>query len=298
MSTLPSRRDRGRKQRKNWLLPVLLTLLLAAVIAGGWVLAAYFTPGASQNILLMGVDQEGMRTDVLVLAHINPREKKVNLLSIPRDTLVEIDCTKAKSEACITPDKVNHSHAYGGVDLTVDTVEHFLGVKVDGYVKVNFEGFKSLVDGLGGVDILIDKDMNYEDPYANPPLKIHFKAKDEPQHLNGQQALEYVRYRGSTGDIGRIEHTKRFFQAVAIKAQAAGAAKLASLAPGMLKFVDTKLDPTTAVRLAKLASEVKVDQIRMETVPGKDFTMKDGRWVWQADAQKTTELRDELFELQ
>ncbi|HLO02412.1 MAG TPA: LCP family protein [Symbiobacteriaceae bacterium] len=295
MSTLPSRRDRGRNKRKNWLLPVLLTLLLVGVVAGGWVLAAYFTPGSNQNILLMGVDQEGMRTDVLVLAHINPREKKVNLLSIPRDTLVEIDC--GKREVCVTPDKMNHAHAYGGVDLTVDTVEHFLGVKVDGYVKVNFEGFQSLVDGLGGVDLLIDKDMNYEDPYAKPPLQIHFKAKAEPQHLDGKQALEYVRYRGNTGDIGRIEHTKRFFQAVASKAEKSGTAKLASLAPGMMKYVDTKLDLSTAVRLAKLATEVKMDQIRMETIPGQDFTMKDGRWVWQADPAKTTELRDELFEL-
>lgn len=295
MSTLPSRRDRGRKKRKSWLLPVLLTLLLAVVVAGGWVLAAYLTPGANQNILLMGVDQEGMRTDVLVLAHINPREKKVNLLSIPRDTLVEIDC-KGR-EVCVTPDKMNHAHAYGGVDLTVETVEHFLGVKVDGYVKVNFEGFQSLVDGLGGIDLVIDKDMNYEDPYAKPPLKIHFKASPEPQHLDGKQALEYVRYRGNTGDIGRIEHTKKFFQAVAGKAEAVGPAKLATLAPGMMKYVDTGIDPSTAIRLAKLASEIKMDQIRMATIPGDDFTMKDGRWVWQADAEKTTELRDELFEL-
>lgn len=296
MSTLPSRRERGRRQkRKNWLLPVLLTLLVVVVVAGGWVLATYFTPGSNQNILLMGVDEEGMRTDVLVLAHINPREKKVNLLSIPRDTLVEINCDGVK--ICVTPDKMNHAHAYGGVDLTIDTVEHFLGVKVDGFVKVNFEGFQSLVEGLGGVDLLIDKDMNYEDPYAKPPLKIHFKAKPEPQHLDGKQALEYVRYRGSMGDIGRIEHTKKFFQAVATKAEAVGPAKLATLAPGMMKYVDTKIDPSTAVRLAKLATEVKLDQIRMETVPGTDLTLKDGRWVWQADGEKTTELRDELFEL-
>lgn len=295
MSTLPPRRDRGRKKRKSWLLPVLLTLLLVVVVAGGWVLAAYFTPGANQNILLMGVDQEGMRTDVLVLAHINPREKKVNLLSIPRDTLVDIDCDGR--EVCVTPDKINHSHAYGGVDLTVNTVENFLGIKVDGYVKVNFEGFQQLVDGLGGVDILIDKDMNYEDPYANPPLKIHFSASDQPQHLEGKQALEYVRYRGNTGDIGRIEHTKRFFQAVASKADSVGAIKLASLAPGMIQYVKTEIPLSTAVRLAKLAPEVKIDQIRMETIPGTDTTLKDGRWVWQADAEKTTELRNELFEL-
>lgn len=294
MSTLPSRRDRGRK-RKSWLTPVLLTLLLLVVVAGGWVLAAYFTPGANQNILLMGVDQEGMRTDVLVLAHINPREKKVNLLSIPRDTLVEIDCDGR--EVCVTPDKINHSHAYGGVDLTVDTVEHFLGVKVDGYVKVNFEGFQQLVDGLGGVDLVIDKDMNYEDPYAKPPLKIHFKASQDPQHLDGKQALEYVRYRGNAGDIGRIEHTKRFFQAVASKAEAVGPAKVASLAPGMMQHVDTKIPLATAVRLAKLATEVRMDQIEMKTVPGKDWTMPDGRWVWQVDADATTELRDQLFEV-
>lgn len=295
MSTLPSRRDRGRRKRKSWANPLLLTLLLVVVVAGGWVLAAYLTPGANQNILLMGVDQEGMRTDVLVLAHINPRDKKVNLLSIPRDTLVDINCQGR--DICVTPDKINHSHAYGGADLTVDTVEHFLGITVDGYVKVNFEGFQQLVDGLGGVDLVIDKDMNYEDPYAKPPLSIHFKASPDPQHLDGKQALEYVRYRGNQGDIGRIEHTKRFFQAVATKAESVGALKLASLAPGMMNYVDTKIGATTAVRLAKLAPTVKLDQIRMETVPGSDYTTPDGRWVWQVDEKKTTQLRDELFEV-
>jgi LCP family protein required for cell wall assembly len=296
MSTLPSRRERGRSDRKGWLFPTLLTLLLVVVIGGGWLAQAYFLPGRTQNILLMGVDQDGVRTDVLVLAHINPSEKKVSLLSIPRDTLVDIDCTGIK--VCVTPDKMAHAHAYGGGPaLTIKTVEGFLGVKVDGYVKVNFDGFKGLVDGLGGVDLVIDKDMNYEDPYAKPPLTIHFKGKPEPQHLDGKQALEYVRFRGSFGDIYRIEHTKNFFQAVATKARAAGAIKLATLAPNMMKYVDTNVDLQTAIKLAKVASAIDMKQIRMETIPGTDFTMPDGRWVWLADKEKTTKVRDELLEV-
>jgi LCP family protein required for cell wall assembly len=300
VSTLPSRRKRARpekaKKNRGWLTPVLLTLLIAVVIGAGWLAQAYFLTGESKNILLMGVDEDKVRTDVLVVAHINPREKRVNLVSIPRDTLVNINCTGRK--ICVDPDKVNHAHAYGGKEgpaLTVDTVERFLGIKIDGYVKVDFEKFAKVVDALGGVDIVIDKDMNYDDPDAKPPLHIHFQAKKEPQHLNGQKALEYVRYRGPDGDLGRIERTKRFFQAIARAAQAQGTAKLVSLTPLIKENVETNLDLQTMISLAKMGADLDLNAVKMATIPGHDEVLPKNGWVWIADKEKTQAIVNELI---
>jgi LCP family protein required for cell wall assembly len=298
VSTLPPRRKRARpekaKKNRGWLTPVLLTLLIAVVIGAGWLAQAYFLPGESKNILLMGVDADKVRTDVLVLAHVNPREKKVNLISIPRDTLVHIDCTGRK--ICVDPDKVNHAHAYGGPELSIKAVQTFLGLeKIDGYIKVDFEKFSKVVDALGGVDILIDKDMNYDDPDAKPPLHIHFQAKKEPQHLNGQKALEYVRFRGTEGDIGRIEHTKKFFQAIARAAQAQGKAKLVSLAPLIKENVETNLDLQTLISLAKMGADLDLNTVKMATIPGHDEVLPKNGWVWIADKEKTQAIVNELI---
>lgn len=290
--------SKAAQPKRTSILPIVAAI--AVLLLGGWALKT-FAFGASEpvNILLMGLDEGKIRTDVVVLAHVDPKQKLVNLLSIPRDTLVEIDCT-GLTEACISPDKLAHAHAYGdekGPETTVRTVEGLLGVKIDHYIRADYEGFREVVDLLGGVDLVIDRAMDYEDPYAHPPLTIHFKASPEPQHLDGAQALNYVRFRSDgLGDIGRTERTKKFLVALAKKAKESGSiTKLPSVASTILSYVQTDIDASTAAALARSAMSIDMDQVQMATLPGNDDPENARGWVWVPDPAKMAETVDRLI---
>lgn len=278
----------------------LFALIALVILVGAWGARAWFGTAAPVTVLLMGVDEDKSRTDVVMLAHYDPRQNLLNILSLPRDLLVDIPCPNT----CLSPDKLAHAHAYGelkdgpgGPALAVKTVEQLLGVRIDGYVRVDYEGFKQVVDALGGVDIVIDKDMYYEDPYARPPLKINFSAQPEPQQLDGQKALEYVRFReDGRGDIGRIERTQRFFYAVYDSARKKGVLlALPDVVRSIYPHVKTDINLTTAVSLAKAATRLNRENLTAVSVPGSPLILKDKRWVWAADAEKLQLIVDDLL---
>ncbi|MDF2631203.1 MAG: putative transcriptional regulator [Symbiobacteriaceae bacterium] len=278
---------------------ILLAVFLIMVAAGGaWAAKTYFLDGGQpKNILLMGVDEHKTRTDVVMLARIDPRQGIVNLISIPRDTYVEIPCDGI--EVCQPLDKLAHAHAYGGEEgpeLAVATVEKFLGVQIDGYARVDFDGFKQVIDTLGGVDMVIEEDMDYEDP-TPPGLYIHFKGSPNPQHLTGKQALEYVRFRADgQGDVGRTERTRKFLLAVYTTLKEKGSiGKLPQLWSNMSPYVKTDLDGGTIAALARVAGKVDPNTLKMEMVPGKGAQSPNGLWVWEADQAKTQELVNRLI---
>lgn len=288
-------RTARKKRGGSKVLPILLAVLLLA--GGAWAAKTYYLDGGQpKNILLMGVDENKTRTDVVMLAHVDPKQGIVNLISIPRDTWVDIPCEGIKT--CYSPDKLAHAHAYGGEEgpeLAVATVEHFLGVQIDGYARVDFDGFQQVIDTLGGVDIVIEKNMDYEDP-TPPGLYIHFKGSPEPQHLTGKQALEYVRFRNDgQGDVGRTDRTRKFLHAVLDTLKAKGTvSKLPQLWKDMAPYVKTDVDSGTIAALARVAGKVDTQSIQMEMVPGTPEVLANGPWIWRADGAKTQELVDRL----
>lgn len=160
------------------------------------------------NLLVVGLDNvEGShRTDTILVVHISPKDKKVIVVSIPRDTLMDIPG--------IGYTKVNHAFAYGGINLTRKTLEDFLGIKIPFSVAINFDGLAKVIDTLGGLTINVEKRMYYVD-YAGG---LFVDLYPGTQRLNGRQALGYVRFRhDSTGDIGRILRQQKFMQALAGK---------------------------------------------------------------------------------
>ncbi|MBS3994742.1 MAG: LCP family protein, partial [Alkaliphilus sp.] len=130
--------------------------------------------GEPVNILIVGVDakdtnaSEGARTDTIMLATFNPTSKLLDIISIPRDTRVKIAGRKGE-------DKINHAYAFGGIENAIETVEGFLNVKINYYVKVDYKGLIKLVDDIGGIEIDVPMDMKYNDPYSDPPIKIDLK---------------------------------------------------------------------------------------------------------------------------
>ena len=163
------------------------------------------------NFLILGVDERDEdvgRSDTIVVLSTNLATKRIGLTSIPRDSRVEVP---NHGET-----KINHAYAYGGVLLTKQVVEKTLNIKTDNYIVFNFQSFKNIIDLLGGIDIDIEKDMYYRDDYdVDGGLLIDFKKG--PQHLNGQHAMEYVRYRDEEGDIGRVRRQQTFLNALLSK---------------------------------------------------------------------------------
>ena len=138
------------------------------------------------NILICGTDGDGYRTDTIIVAHLDANTHTVALLSIPRDTPV------ATGGGGLM--KINSVYAGGGTDgmeRLASRLHSLLGFPVDGYVLVDLEAFKKTVDLVGGVDFDVPQDMNYED--ASQDLYIHLKKG--PQHLDGEKAMELVRFR-------------------------------------------------------------------------------------------------------
>ena len=159
------------------------------------------------NIMLMGVDERNEdvgRSDTLMVASLDANQDTVSLLSIPRDTRVKI-----KRHGY---DKINAAYAYGGESLSKSTVESFLGIDINHYVIVNTNSFSKMIDAIGGVDIDVEKRMFYEDPWDdNGGLVIDLKPG--LQHMDGDTAITYVRYRDEEGDAGRVRRQQRFMRA-------------------------------------------------------------------------------------
>jgi LCP family protein required for cell wall assembly len=154
------------------------------------------------SVLMLGVDgREGDkgRSDTMIVLTVNPNNKSVNMLSIPRDTRTKI-VGKGKQ------DKINHAYAFGGIPMAMDTVETFLDIPIDYFIEVNMKGFTDMVDAVGGVKVKNDLEFT-QDEY-------HF-AKGK-MTLNGKKALSYTRMRKQDprGDFGRQTRQRQIIEGV------------------------------------------------------------------------------------
>ena len=155
-------------------------------------------------VMIMGVDRRADdvgRSDTLMVAALDVDKSKAALLSIPRDTRVAIEGNGF--------DKINHAYAFGGHSLTQKTVENLLGVKMDHYILIDTRSFERIIDAIGGVDLNVEKRMYYEDPWDDIGGLVIDLYPGE-QHLDGDRAIQYVRYRDGEGDIGRVGRQQKF----------------------------------------------------------------------------------------
>lgn len=236
------------------------------------------------NVLLLGVDarpgEKDARSDSMIVVSIDRDTKKIAMISIPRDTLVNI---KGHGE-----DKINAANQIGGADLARSTVEDLLGIEIPYYVKTNFNGFKDIVDTLGGVELDVEKRMYYPSEGIN--------LKPGVQELNGSKALAYVRFRhDALGDIARTERQQKFLTALAKETmQASTIIKLPKLVPQLMDAVETNLGVRDAIFLAGVTSKLNSDNIVTATLPGVFYNYK-GISYWKADDNKTKIVLNDLF---
>ena len=218
------------------------------------------------TMVLLGADyrkgETEARADTIIVARIDPETRRVWLLSIPRDTRVEIPGYGV--------DKINAAHFYGGPKLVVETVTAFTGIPINHYAEIDFTGFRKMVDALGGVwvdvDVLIDDDKA-DSGTANKVTRI------EPgyQLLNGEAALTYVRSRDfPDADFTRMKHQQTFFKALADQAT-----KLDSVlkVPGMVKdvaqYIKTDLSMRELIDIALALRSMGASGIDTATLTGE-----------------------------
>lgn len=216
------------------------------------------------NVLLLGL--EGSRTDTIMLASFDPDSKDVDIISVPRDTYYYTPGYERNDLR-----KINAVYGRKQTQGVMNAVSDILGVPVHEYVKVNYRAVEDIVDNIGGVKVYIPFDMNYDDPYASPPLHIHFKKGSKV--LNGSQSLKYLRFRKnndnthSTGDIGRVNRQQAFIKSAA--KQALSISKLPVVAKTVFKHVKTSMDVDDIIRYSSAAIGMSVEDINTHIVPGK-----------------------------
>lgn len=241
------------------------------------------------NILLVGIDQryedEMSRSDTNLLLSIDPVNKKLTLISLPRDSLVTLPGYEGD-------EKLAHAHSYGGVPLLIKTVESILNIEIPYYVEVNFEGFKKMIDLIGGITIDVEKDMDYESYLGD--VKIHLKKG--LQHLNGEKALEYVRFRmDETGDIGRMERQQKFIKAVIKQAlEISNTLRLQKALLELKNWVKTNLEPTQIIKLGLIIKNIQDEDMISLTLPGT-LGWKNGLSYYILDYDKIQNIVDEYL---
>lgn len=320
--TPPPSRSHNRQQRKrtgrNVLIGFAAVVLIAGLVAGGYVfnLAQTFNSSAGQietafpdestrpkktgsaagamNILVMGSDSRtteavdndavapsDQRADTLMFVHIPENRKNVFAISLMRDLWVNIP---GHGES-----KINAALALGGVPLMVQTVESLLEQRIDHVASVDFEGFKGLTDALGGVEV----DVKVPFAPASGPMKGHFYPAGI-NHLNGDEALAFVRERKSfnDGDYQRVRNQQAFMKAVISKTIAKetllNPLKVNDMVGAVSPFVsvDSEFDASAIATLALGLRDIRPTDNIMFTLPTDGIgTSSDGQSIVLADKQ-------------
>ena len=205
---------------RKFFMSIMVTILVFVTVAGGVGLARFLfgtslsdeitslldKPVDKLNFLLLGTDKGGMRADVIMLVSVDPKIPTVKIISIPRDTRVDVTGNGRY-------DKINHTLGYKeGEKTLINAVKRITGMPINYYAQIDFEGFRNIIDILGGVDFDLPINMHYDDPYQD----LHIHLNKGFQHFDGKMAEGVVRFRATyaNGDEGRIEMQQAFLKAI------------------------------------------------------------------------------------
>lgn len=284
---------KGRSRKKKVVIGVLIALAAVLVCAGGAV--AFWYGGISNSIkgthgitnvagtngdepyyvLLLGGDsrtseKSDNRTDSIMVARVDEKNKQVSILSVPRDTTVAIDGHGYQ--------KINSAIEYGGYDLVIQKINEIMGIQINYYAFIYFDGFEQLVDKLGGVTV------------SEVPEGTSYHGVDVPAGknvtINGKQALVLARCRHGVpadqgayamGDYQRTLNQRNLIKAIAKKILASDVTEMPSLISGLAECIETNMDATEIVAVAQNLKGMDVDSIKADTLPYGASTI-DGAW--------------------
>jgi LCP family protein required for cell wall assembly len=242
------------------------------------------------NLLLLGVN--GKLTDTIMLGSYNLKDQTMDIISIPRDTYYERPEAKDAAQR-----KINAVYGSSGINGTAAAVQDVLGgIPIHYYAIIDFDGAAKVVDAIGGVTVNIPIDMNYDDPYAKPPLHIHFKKGE--QTLNGEDAVKFLRFRknnrsigGGYDDTGRTAAQREFMKAVFKKAVGPNLPQLVKI---VMENVESDLTIGAAGKLAVKAAGLDAEDIRGHYLEGESATV-NGASYWFVDEDAVAVMIDSVY---
>lgn len=262
-------------------------------ITGAFLLSQRGTSSESINILVLCTDEVGANTDTMMVVNYNPVTAMMNLLSIPRDTKVTLNGSTSK---------INAAYSHGGANVAVDSVSKLLDTKIKYYVILNISVFKEIIALLGGVDYYIPVDMNYDDPLQN----LHILLKKGQQHLDGQKAEQFIRFRQPShytdeimkyydgSDLKRINAQQSFVkEVIRQKLNLKSITKINNVIQTVFKNVETDIPMSDALKMAQSAGKIKPDELNMFMLPG--HAEDGGAWYYVPDKNKISELVKQYF---
>nr|WP_277876569.1 MULTISPECIES: LCP family protein [unclassified Leptolyngbya] len=227
------------------------------------------------------------RSDTMLLLRLDPTDNSVNVLSIPRDTQVEVPG--------IGVTKINQANASGGPLLARETISKTLnGVEVDRYVRVSTDAFRELVDLVGGIDVYVPQRMEYTDNTQ----KLKIDLQPGWQTLDGAKAEQFARFRhDSFGDIGRVQRQQALIKALRAKlTNPLILPRIPNLVSMMQKYIDTNLSMEEMLALVNFGQKLDKDDFKMVLLPGRFSAPNEFRAsYWIMDEQGRDRVMQEYF---
>ncbi len=253
------------------------------------------------NIVLLGLDQrpndnEGTRSDTMLIVSVDQDSGTANILSIPRDLWVKIPGHGNN--------RVNAAYFWGDIDrpgkggppLVKETIQQNFGIKVDYFAEVNFDGFRSIIDSIGGITLDVKKPLlDSEYPTEDYGIKRIFIPAGL-QHMNGQTALEYARSRHADSDLGRNQRQQEVLLAVREQGINLGLLTNSQLQTALQGAIKTDLTPGDMLALGRIAVGMKKESIKQFSIDANITTnvVIDGQDVLQADPASLNKLLQEF----
>lgn len=279
-------------------------------LAAGTSAAGSRAPGWSGserlNVLLLGIDTreddpETFNTDTIIVLSLEPTGRTAGMLSIPRDTLVEIPG--------VGRDKINSAYAHSvdpgrGAELSRRTVERFLGIPIHAYAVIDFTAFRQTVDAVGGVLVDVRRPLRDESyPTAGAGIeRIEFRPG--PQVMDGEQALRFARSRHDSNDFGRARRQQAVISALRARLGQVGIFRLPGIVERIGPLVRTNFDPANVLPLARTVLGIDTADIRSDVLlpcgggePHCELAEEDGPsgYYLIPDDRKVRALVQDLF---
>ena len=242
------------------------------------------------NILVVGLDKDGFRTDTILIATYDMDNDIVNVLSIPRDTRMYVGGNYQKINCAYA---ITKNGKRNGINGTIEAVTRLTAIPINYYVEFTFEAFRDMIDALGGVDYDVPQNMNYDDPYQD----LHIHLVKGYQHLDGDKAEQFVRFRKyPMGDIDRVKAQQSFIKALAEqKLNASVIVKLPDIFKVLQNNVKTNFKSGDVVKYAVNLKDLESDNINTYSIPGVADSESYGASYWIADMAELKTLIEETF---
>ncbi|MBQ3072106.1 MAG: LCP family protein [Oscillospiraceae bacterium] len=294
------RRNKKRKKRKALVWIGLLLLLIAAFAI--WFFSAGQPTGGEMrldeetcaerkagtcSVLLAGTDEGGMRTDTMLLLHLDASARKASLISLPRDTYIRGSYGVAKLNSALGAGGGGEE----GMQELLRQVTDLIGYRPDGYALIDLDGFVDMIDLLGGIKFDVPQDMYYNDPTQD----LHIDLKAGMQRLNGEEAMGVVRYRSgyAQADLRRVEVQRDFLKAAAEQyLNIVHLPKAPLLVSKFAASTTTDLSSGNLMWIARTLLSCDREQIQMQTLPGVP-RMRSGVSYYLVNAEEAAQLLNE-----